>query len=384
MKHSLITAMLLAVLLLASCAGATPAPTPVPPTEAPTQAPAATPTQAPAATPTQAPAATPTQAPAATPTQAPALAGDILVDGSSTVYPITEAMAEEFGKLHPKVRVTVGISGTGGGFKKFCNGETDISNASRPIKPSEAELCQQNKIEYIELPVAYDGLAVMVNPANDWVDYMTVAELKKVWEPEAQGVIMRWNQIRPEWPDEELHLYGAGTDSGTYDYFTQAIVGKEGSSRGDFQASEDDNVLVQGIYGDRLALGFFGLAYYEENQDKLKLVPIDDENPDNGAGPILPTLETVNNGTYQPLSRPLFIYVRKEAAERPEVQAFINFYLDVPNATQLVREVGYIPLPEAVIRLAQARFQNRKLGSIYGGAGSQVGVTLEDLLKAEQ
>ncbi len=359
MKRYLITAMLLAAVLLASCAGATP-------------------TQAPA-TPTQAPAAV-----APTPTQAPELAGDILVDGSSTVYPITEAMAEEFGKLHPKVRVTVGISGTGGGFKKFCNGETDISNASRPIKPSEVELCTQNNIEYIELPVAYDGLAVLVNPANDWVDYMTVAELKKIWQPEAQGVIMRWNQVRPEWPDEELHLYGAGTDSGTYDYFTQAIVGEEGASRGDFQASEDDNVLVQGIYGDRLALGFFGLAYYEENQDKLKLVPIDDENPDNGAGSILPTVETVNNGTYQPLSRPIFIYVRKEAAERPEVQAFIEFYLDVQNATQLVREVGYIPLPETIIRQAQARFQNRKLGSIFAGLGSQVGVTLEELLQAEE
>ncbi len=372
MKYYLIAAMLLAIVLLASCGGAAPAATPVqePATVAPTQAPATV---------------APTQAPAtATPTQAPELAGDILVDGSSTVYPITEAMAEEFGKLHPKVRVTVGISGTGGGFKKFCNGETDISDASRPIKASETELCQQNKIEYIELPVAYDGLAVMVNPANDWVDYLTVAELKKMWEPAAQGVIMRWNQIRPEWPDEELHLYGPGTDSGTYDYFTQAIVGEEGASRGDFQASEDDNVLVQGIYGDRLALGFFGLAYYEENQDKLKLVPIDDENPDNGAGPILPSEETVNKGTYQPLSRPLFIYVRKEAIERPEVQAFISFYLDAQNMTKLVREVGYIPLPESVIGLAQARFQNRKLGSIYAGGGSQVGVTLEDLLKAEQ
>lgn len=313
-----------------------------------------------------------------------ALSGDILVDGSSTVYPITEAMAEEFGKEQPDVRVTVGISGTGGGFKKFCAGETDISNASRPIKPSEVETCVANGIEYIELPVAFDGLAVMINPENDWATDMTVEELKMLWEPEAQGKITRWNQIRPEWPDEEIHLFGAGTDSGTYDYFTDAIVGEEGASRGDFQASEDDNVLVQGIANDPLALGFFGLAYYEENADKLKLVAVDDEDPSNGDGPILPNEETVNNGTYQPLARPIFIYVNKEAAERPEVQGFLDFYLNVDNATELVREVGYVPLPASIIELAQQRFENRVPGSIYGGEGSQVGVTLEDLLKAEQ
>lgn len=326
----------------------------------------------------------PAQAEEATTDESGQLSGDILVDGSSTVYPITEAMAEEFGKEHPNVRVTVGISGTGGGFKKFCAGETDISNASRPIKPSEVELCTQNGIEYIELPVAFDGLAVMINPENDWATDMTVEELKMLWEPDAQGKITRWNQIRPEWPDEEIHLYGAGTDSGTYDYFTDAIVGEEGASRGDFQASEDDNVLVQGIANDRLALGFFGLAYYEENADKLKLVAVDDENPNNGDGPILPNEETVNNGTYQPLARPIFIYVTKDAAERPEVQGFIDFYLNVDNATNLVREVGYVPLPTSIIELAQQRFNNRVLGSIYGGEGSEVGVTLEDLLKAEQ
>lgn len=311
------------------------------------------------------------------------LSGDILIDGSSTVYPITEAMAEEFQKLHPDVHVTVGISGTGGGFKKFCPGETDISDASRPIKPSEIELCQQNGVEFIELPVAYDGLAVVVHPENDWVDYLTVEELKKIWEPEAQGVITRWNQIRPEWPDEELHLFGPGVDSGTYDYFTEAIVGEEGASRGDFQASEDDNVLVQGIASDPLALGFFGLAYYEENQDRLKIVPIDDGDPGNGDGPVAPTAETVANGTYQPLSRPIFIYVSKAAADRPEVEAFVRFYLDPENARALVREVGYIPLPDEVYQLALERFDNRVTGSVFVG-GSQVGVTLQDLLKAER
>ncbi len=311
--------------------------------------------------------------------QAPKLSGTILVDGSSTVFPITEAMAEEFQKRHPGVKVTVGISGTGGGFKKFCRGETDISDASRPIKPSEVELCRQNGIDYIELPVAFDGLAVVVNPRNTWATCMTVQELKKVWEPEAQGRITRWNQVRPDWPNEEIHLYGPGTDSGTYDYFTEAIVGKEHSSRGDYMASEDDNVLVQGVASDRLALGFFGVAYYEQNKDKLKLVAVD-----NGKGCVQPTFETVMNGTYQPLSRPIFIYVSKKAVERPEVRAFVEFYLTPSNARSLVREVGYIPLTDEVYRLALRRFQRRVYGSVFGGHGSQVGVSLKDLLLREQ
>ena len=306
----------------------------------------------------------------------------ITVDGSSTVYPITEAVAEEFQKKNRDVKVTVGISGTGGGFKKFCNGETDISDASRPIKPSEVELCKKNRIEYIELPVAYDGLAVMVNPKNTWVNSMTVKELKRLWEPEAQGRITRWSQIRPGWPDKEIHLFGAGVDSGTYDYFTEAIVGKEHSSRGDFTSSEDDNVLVQGIATDPLALGFFGVAYYEHNKDKLKLVAIDDENPDNGKGPVLPTYENVVKGTYQPLSRPIFIYVNRKAADRPEVKDFIKFYLTAGRP--LVREVGYIALSDKVYELALRRFEKRKIGSIFGGKGSQVGVTLEKLLLAEE
>lgn len=335
-----------------------------------------------AAPPTPAPTTAPSQPTAVSvPTTAPssaALSGEIKVDGSSTVFPITEAVGEEFGKQYKDVKVPVGISGTGGGFKKFCNKETDISDASRPIKGSEDELCKQNNVEYIELPVAYDGLAVLVNPKNDWVECLTVAELKKVWEPAAQGKITNWNQVRAGFPDRPLALYGAGTDSGTFDYFTEAIVGEAQASRGDYTPSEDDNVLVQGIYGDENALGYFGLAYYEQNADKLKLVAIDNNN----GKCVLPSLETVKDGSYQPLSRPLFIYVNKTSAERPEVKAFIQFYL--ANAAKLSQEVGYIPLPDEVYKLAQERFNKGTTGSVFGGKGPQVGVTLEELLKAEQ
>ena len=309
----------------------------------------------------------------------PANASVVRVDGSSTVYPITEAVAEEFQKTHPDVRVTVGVSGSGGGFKKFGMGETDISNASRPIKPSEVDLCSQHGVEYVELPVAYDGLAVVVNPQNNWASSITVAELKKLWRPEAQGTVMRWSDVRPGWPDEEIHLFGPGIDSGTYDYFTAAIVGKEHSSRGDFTSSEDDNVLVQGIATDRLALGFFGLAYYEENRERLKLLAVDDEDDSNGKGPILPSQETVMDGTYQPLSRPIFIYVSTAALDRPEIADFVRFYL--AHAAELVREVGYIPLSEEAYRLVQTRVDKRVIGSMFGGTGSQVGVKIEDLLR---
>jgi len=306
----------------------------------------------------------------------------IKVDGSSTVYPITEAVAEEFQKSEKgSTRITVGISGTGGGFKKFCNGETDVSNASRPIKPTEVELCKKNGVEYIELPVAYDGLAVIINPKNSWVDYITVKELKKLWEPEAQGKIKKWNQIRSNWPNKEIHLFGAGVDSGTYDYFTEAVVGKEHSSRGDFTSSEDDNVLVQGISSDNFALGFFGMAYYEHNRDKLKIVPVDDENDANGKGPIIPEYENVVKGIYQPLSRPLFIYVSKKSADKQEVKRFIDFYMK--GAAELSKEVGYISLPNTAYELVLKRFENRKVGSIFGGHGSQVGVKIEELLKKE-
>ncbi|TXK44639.1 PstS family phosphate ABC transporter substrate-binding protein [Pontibacter qinzhouensis] len=271
------------------------------------------------------------------------LTGSISIDGSSTVYPITEAVAEEYRYHAPNVRTTIGVSGTGGGFKKFSRGEIDISNASRSIKESEAEDARANNISYLQLSVAYDGLTVVVHPRNTWVKDMTAAELKKIWEPEAQGKITRWNQIRPEWPDQELHLYGAGVESGTYDYFTEAIVGKSHSSRGDYTASEDDNVLVQGVSTDPYALGFFGYAYYEENKAKLKAVPINDEDDSNGAGAIMPSLATVKDGTYAPLSRPLFIYVNSTAAQKQHVVDFLQFYFEeVPELTQ---EVGYIPMP---------------------------------------
>jgi phosphate transport system substrate-binding protein len=305
--------------------------------------------------------------------------GAIQIDGSSTVYPITEAVAEEYRAVQRDIKVTVGVSGTGGGFKKFTRGDIDINNASRPITASEQELCISNKIEYIELPVAYDGLAIVVNPENNWVKDITVAELKKIWEPEAQNNIKKWNQIRPEWPNEEIHLFGAGVESGTYDYFTEAVVGKSHSSRGDYTASEDDNVLVQGISTDKNALGFFGVAYYVENKAKLKIVPVDDQNDANGKGAIVPTDETVQNGTYQPLSRPIFIYVNAKSADRPEVKNFVNYYLE--NAASLSKEVGYVALPKEVYDLAAKRFNDKKTGSLFLNT-SHVNVHLKTLLES--
>ncbi|HSQ47587.1 MAG TPA: PstS family phosphate ABC transporter substrate-binding protein [Lutibacter sp.] len=283
-------------------------------------------------------------------TEAVKLTGNISIDGSSTVFPITEAVAEEFRVIQPDVQVTIGVSGTGGGFQKFSRGETNISNASRPIKDTEIAACAENNVTYIGLEVAYDGLAVVVNPENTWVDSFTVEELKKIWEPAAQGKIMKWNQIRPEWPNEEIHLFGPGTASGTFDYFTEAINGKSGTSRGDYTASEDDHVLVQGIAGDKYALGFFGLAYYEESKDKLSLIGVN-----NGKEVVKPSLETVSNGTYSPLSRPMFIYVNSTSVKHPEVIEFVNFYLD--NAGELSEDVGYIKLPAEIYAKQKENFK---------------------------
>jgi phosphate transport system substrate-binding protein len=315
----------------------------------------------------------------AEPARAPQDKAVIAIDGSSTVFPITEAVAEEFQKAN-SAKVTIGVSGTGGGFKKFCAGEIAIAGASRPIKPTEEQACAASKIEYIELPVAYDGLAVITNPKNTWAKTLTVAELKKLWEPEAQNKITKWSQIRSDFPDKEVHLFGPGVDSGTYDYFTKAVVGEEHKSRGDYTSSEDDNVLVQGVSRDIGGLGFFGLAYYEENKDKLSLIGVDDGKDANGKGAILPTAQTVRDGTYQPLSRPVFIYVSKAAAARPEVKAFVEFYLT--NGEALVKDAHYVPLPAKAYELASKRFSNITVGSMFSG-GSQVGVTVEALLARE-
>jgi phosphate transport system substrate-binding protein len=302
----------------------------------------------------------------------------IAIDGSSTVFPVTEAVAEEFQRANRGARVTVGISGTGGGFQKFCRDEIDIADASRPIRPTESEVCAKAGVSYIELPVAYDGLAIVVHPKNTWATSMTVAELRKLWEPAAQGVVMRWNQIRDGWPDREIHLFGAGVDSGTFDYFTEAIVGKEDASRGDFTSSEDDNVIVQGVASDEGALGYFGYAYYEENQDRLKLVAVDDGNETNGSGPILPSPESVKGGTYRPLSRPIFIYPKVKSLSRPEVKQFLDFYLG--PGVSLVREVGYIPLSDREYELVRQRFSAGRTGSMYQGTDSGSQVTLEQRL----
>lgn len=306
------------------------------------------------------------------------LSGEVVIDGSSTVFPISEAMAEDFGGENPGVQVTVGVSGTGGGFERFCAGETDISDASRPIGEDEIAVCEENGIEFIELPVSFDGLSNVVNTENDFVDCLTVEELKTIWEPEAEGEITNWNQVRDDFPDRPLALVGAGTDSGTYDYFTEAIVGEEGASRGDYQASEDDNVLVQAVQQDENALGFFGLSYYEQNRDSLKLLGVD-----NGDGCVKPSAETVSDGTYQPLSRPEFIYVKAESAERPEVEAFVDYYLNPENLTPIVEEVGYVPLPGSINEEVIQEWEDRTTGSKFPG-GSAVGVSVEEVLQQSE
>jgi phosphate transport system substrate-binding protein len=302
----------------------------------------------------------------------------IKIDGSSTVFPISEAFAEEFQiSKRGKVRVTVGMSGTGGGFKKFCRGETDMANASRPISAEEMEMCRKAGIKYIELPVAFDALTVVINPNNNWVkgNAMTVADLRKMWEPAAQGRINTWKQVRSEWPAEKLMLFGPGADSGTFDYFTEAVNGKAKASRGDFTASEDDNTLVSGVVNNKSALGYFGFAYYAAHKDKLRAVAID-----NGKGPVLPSVENVINGTYTPLSRPLFVYVRDTSATRPEVREFVQFMMK--QGAALVGEVGYVPLPQSAYDVAWKHFDNKKLGTVFGGH-NQVGITIEKLLAME-
>jgi phosphate transport system substrate-binding protein len=282
------------------------------------------------------------------------LEGTVLIDGSSTVFPITEAVAEEFGHLHPRVRVTVGVSGTGGGMKKFSKGETAVSGASRPIKQREIDACAEGGVEFVELPVAYDGLAVVVNAKNDFVKTMTVDELAKMWQAGSQATT--WRDIRSDWPDRAFRLYAPGQDSGTFDYFTETVNGKSGNCRPDATFSEDDNVLVRGVSGDGDGIGFFGFAYYHENKDLLNVVGID-----GGNGAVVPSLQTIEDGSYAPLSRPLFVYVSTAEAKRPAVDAFMKFYLG--EGRKLAEEVGYVPLPSSAAKAAQQRYEERMTGA---------------------
>ena len=303
----------------------------------------------------------------------------IKIDGSSTMYPITDTVAKSFreGKKEA-IRITVDISGTGGGFEKFCRGEIDIANASRPIQRKEMKACDKAGVRYVELPVAFDAVTVVVNPKNDWSKAMTVAELKKIWEPAAQGRITRWNQVNPAWPAEPFKLYAAGPGSGTFDYFTQAIMGKAKSSRADFMSSKDDdvNIVIQGVAGDKNALGFLGFGYYAENKDKVRAVAIDN---DRGEA-VMPSVETVEDGTYQPLSRPIFIYVNMKAAEKPEVKEFVEFYMK--NASALARGAHYFPLPPRAYRTNMEFFRTKRLGTVFDGFVPE-GLTIDDLLKRE-
>lgn len=308
----------------------------------------------------------------------------VVVDGSSTVFPISDAIAAQFQRAQPvkiEVKVPVGVSGTRGGFRKFCAGQADVTGASRPITGDEAALCAKAGVEYIELPIAYDALAVVVNAKNSWAANVTTAELKKIWEPAAEGKIVKWSQVRAGWPDKELHLFGAGLDSGTYDYFTHAIVGKQHSSRQDFTGSEDDNVLLKKLEADELALGFFGYAYLHKSEGHIKALAIDDGNAENGAGPIAPSPEAVRTGTYQPLSRPLLIYVAKSALQRREVMLFVDYFLS--KGAKHAERVGYVALPERAYVWAQKRVVARTTGSIFGAEGALVGMSIDQLLRKE-
>jgi len=302
----------------------------------------------------------------------------VKIDGSSTVFPITEGIAEDFQKSKKNaVKVTVGISGTGGGFKKFCRNEIDVADASRPILKKEMEDCKAAGIEYIELPVAFDALTVVMNPKNTFLKQISVEELKKIWEPAAQGKVMRWNQVNPAWPDAPIKLFGAGSDSGTFDYFTEAINGKSKASRGDYTASEDDNVLVQGVAQDVNAIGYFGYAYYAENKNRLKAVPIV-EKP--GKPPVAPSEASVLDGTYQPLARPIFIYVNTKSLAKPEVKEFVEFYMK--NGSKIAKEVKYVPLPAKAYEVNLDHLAKGKKGTVFDGV-AEVGVTIEALQARE-
>lgn len=333
------------------------------------------------------------------------LSGEVKIDGSSSLFLVSEAMGEAFQTANSGVKVNVNSSSSGAGFKKFCAGKTDISNASRPIKPEEIELCKKGNIEYIELPISADGIVVVINqknkalapnpqdktvavnpqdntvvatPQNKALECLKVEELKKIWAPSAEGSIKTWNQVNSKFTKKPITLFGPDKDSGTYDFFTKTIIGAEGKSRTDYTASQDDNVLVLNVAADKNAMGFFSYPYYETNKDKLKVIGID-----SGKGCVNPSPETINDGTYQPLSRPQFIYVKKESASRPEVKAFVEFLLSTASK-KLFSEMGYIPLPEELIKEVQQHFAEGKVGSRFEGKGSQVGVTIKDLMTKEK
>jgi phosphate transport system substrate-binding protein len=309
------------------------------------------------------------------------VSGSVRIDGSSTVFPLTEAVAEEFMREHPGVQVTVSESGTGGGFSKFLRGETDINDASRPITPAERQKAEAAGVGFIEVPVGYDGIAVVAHPEVDWVECLTVAELRRIWSPD--DPLQSWGQVRDGFPDEPIDLYGPGTASGTYDYFTEAVVGEAGASRSDFTASEDDNVLVRGVRGTPGALGYFGFAYYENNADDLRLIGIDPDDRGSGQACTVPSDSTIQTGVYTPLARPLFTYIRADAAERPAVQEFVTFYLN--NAASLAPAVGYVGLSPRAYELALQRFRTRRTGTLFGTdrvkSGADVEVVLERALR---